>query len=144
MHWKKPLFYLLKRGSFSGAIDYSLKAQAMKWGVNIRFQEILAQNEANIVATGPEVNEAVGLVRGLAFKTDIKDIAILCSNDRLAFKGYAYLLVMKGFGCLCTVVMLDDKHRINWYFERTKEFFFKKIGFQMQSIRELTVLVVFH
>src|SRR5271169_1948660 len=30
IHWKKPLFYLLKRGSFPGSIDYSLKEQALK------------------------------------------------------------------------------------------------------------------
>ena len=137
IHSEKPLFYLLKRGSFSGAIDYSLKAQAMKSGVNIRFQEILAQNEADIVATGPKVNEAVGMVKGITLKQISKILAVLAFNDRLAFKGYAYLLVMKGYGCLCTVVRLDEARRINWYFERTKEFFFKKLAFQIQSIRDV-------
>ncbi|MGA2681456.1 MAG: NAD(P)-binding protein [Candidatus Bathyarchaeia archaeon] len=137
VRWKKPIFYLLRRGSFSGTIDYSLKAQALKSGVNIHFQEGLAQNEANIVAIGPIVDEAVGMVKGIVFKTDIKDTAILAFNDELAFKGYSYLLVMKGYGCLCTVVRRDDVRRINWYFERTKEFFLKKIGFQIELIREV-------
>ena len=104
---QKPLFYLLKRGSFSGTIDYSLKAQALKSGVNIHFQETLSPNEANIVATGPIVNEAVGIVKGIIFKTDTKDTAIIAFNDKLAFKGYSYLLIKKGYGCLCTVVRLD-------------------------------------
>ncbi len=137
IHWKKPLFYLLKRGSFPGSIDYSLKEQALKLGVNIHFQETLAQNEVNIVAIGPNVKEAVGLVKGIVFKTDIKDTAMILFNDKLAFKGYSYLLVLKGYGCLCTVVRLDDAHRINSYFERTKEFFLKKIGFQIRPIREV-------
>jgi len=137
IHLEKPLFYLSRRGPFSGTIDYSLKAQALKSGVNIHFQETLAQNEANIVATGPIVNEAVGMVKGIVFKADVEDTAILAFNDKLAFKGYSYLLVMKGYGCLCTVVTIDEASRINWYFERTKEFFLKKISSQIQTIREV-------
>jgi len=138
IRWKRTLFYLLRRGPFSGTIDYSLKAQALKLGVNIHFQETLAQNEANIIATGPTIIEAPGMVKGIVFKTDIKDIAILAFNDKLAFKGYSYLLVMKGYGCLCSVMMKDEASRINWYFERTKEFFLKKIPFQLQIIREVS------
>jgi flavin-dependent dehydrogenase len=137
VHWKKPIFYLLKRGSFSGTIDYSLKVQALKSGVNIHFQETLAKNDASIVATGPIANEAVGMVKGIVFKIDAKDTAILAFNKELAFKGYSYFLVMKGYGCLCTVVMIDEASRINWYFERTKEFFLKKIGYQIELIREV-------
>lgn len=137
IHSKRPLFYLLKRGSFSGTIDYCLKAQALKAGVSIHFQETLSKNEANIVATGPNVNEAIGIVKGIIFKTNIKDTAIIAFNNKLAFKGYSYLLVTKGYGCLCTVIRLDEVHRINLYFERTKEFFLKEIGFQIQLIREV-------
>ena len=137
VHLKKPLFYLSRRGPFSGTIDYSLKAQALKSGVNIHFQETLARNEADIVATGPIVNEAVGMVKGIVFKADVEDTAILAFNDKLAFKGYSYLLVMRGYGCLCTVVTIDEAGRINWYFERTKEFFLKKISFQIQTVREV-------
>ncbi|HUK84298.1 MAG TPA: NAD(P)-binding protein [Candidatus Acidoferrum sp.] len=134
---KKPLFYLLKRGSFSGTLDFSLKAQALKSGVNIHFQETISPNEANIVATGPIVNEAVGVVKGIIFETDINDTAIIAFNNKLAFKGYSYLLITKKYGCLCTVVRIDDAHRINLYFERTKEFFLEKIGFQIQPIRDV-------
>jgi flavin-dependent dehydrogenase len=134
---EKPLFYLLKRGPSSGTIDYHLKAQAQKLGVNIHFQETLSPNEADIVAIGPKINEAVGLVKGIIFKTDIKDTAIIAFNDKLAFKGYAYLLITKKYGCLCTVVRLDDAHRINLYFKRTQEFFLTKIGFEIQLIREV-------
>jgi len=137
IHRKKPLFYLLKRGPHSGTVDYSLKDQALKSGVNIHFQETLPQNEATIVATGPRANEAIGLVKGILFKTDIKDTAILAFNNKLAFKGYSYLLTMNGYGCLCTVVTQDEAHRINWYFERTKEFFLKKFSVQIQYIREV-------
>ena len=137
IHSKKPLFYLLKRGSFSGSIDYNLKEQALESGVNIHFQETLSQNEANIVATGSNTNEAVGIVKGIVFKTGHKDTAILAFNDKMAFKGYSYFLVMKGYGCLCTVVRLDEAGIINLYFERTKEFFLKKIGFQIHLIREV-------
>jgi len=137
VRWKKPIFYLLRRGSFSGTIDHSLKAQALKSGVNIHFHETIDQNEANIVATGPNVNEAVGIVKGIVFNTDIKDTVIIAFNDKMAFKGYSYLLVMHGYGCLCTVVRRDDAWRIDRYFERTNEFFLKKIGFQTQHIKNV-------
>ncbi len=138
IHSKKPLFYLLRRGRFSGTIDYSLKAQAIKSGVNIHFQETLSSNEANIVATGPSVNETVGMVKGIIFETDIKDTAVIAFNDNLAFKGYSYLLITKGYGCLCTVVRRNEAHRISLYFKRTKEFFLKKMGgIQIQPIRDV-------
>ena len=105
--------------------------------MNIHFQETLSPNEANIVATGPIINEAVGLVKGIIFKTDIKDTAIIAFNNKLAFQGYSYLLITKRYGCLCTVVRIHDAHKINLYFERTKEFFLKKIGFQVQPIRDV-------
>lgn len=138
IHWKKPIFYLLKRGPFSGTIDYSLKAQALKSGVNIHFQECLAKNEADIIATGPIVDEAVGIVKGIAFKTNSKDTAILAFNDELASKGYSYLLVMNGYGCLCTVVRRSEAIRINSYFEKTKEFFLGKMGFQIQPVNDVS------
>jgi len=135
---KKPLFYLVKRGSFSGAIDYSLKAQALKSGVNIHFQKILPPNEVDIVATGPIPKEVVGVVRGIVFGTNIKDMAIVALNDKLASKGYSYLLITKRYGCMCTVVRRDEVCRVNGYFEKTKEFFVQRLNLDMQSLKTVS------
>jgi len=134
---KRPLFYLLKRGSFSGTIDYSLKEQALKSGINVHFQKTLSPHEANIVATGPVPKEVVGVVRGITLTTDAKDTAIVALSDKLAFKGYSYFLVTKRYGCMCTVVHRDEMCRVNEYFEKTKEFFVKKLNLHIRPFREV-------
>src|SRR5208337_3327117 len=68
---KRPLFYLVKRGSFSGTLDHSLKLQALRAGVNIHFRRTLLQTEANVVATGPIPGKVVGAVRGIIFETNL-------------------------------------------------------------------------
>ena len=70
INFNRPLFYLVKRGSFLGTIDYSLKKQALKSGVNIHFQKKLPQNKVNIVATGPISNQVTAMAKGIVFRTD--------------------------------------------------------------------------
>lgn len=134
---RRPIFYLVKRGSFSGTIDNGLKKQALKLGVNIHFQKTLCPSEADIVATGPNPKEVVGFVKGITFRTNIKDTAIVALDDKLAFKGYSYLLVTKRYGCMCTVIRQDEVNRINEYFEKTKEFFVEKFNLETSSIKEV-------
>jgi len=133
---ERPLFYLVKRGAFSGTIDYGLKVQALKLGVNLHLQRTLSQNEADIVATGPVPKEAYGIVKGIIFNTDVADVAVTAFNDKLAFKGYSYLLVTKGYGCIGTVV-LDELWRVNECLEKTKEFFVKKLDLSIESPEEV-------
>lgn len=135
--FKRPFFYLVKRGSFFGTIDYGLKTQALELGINIHFKETLSPNEVDIVATGPILKEAPAVVKGIIFKTNAEDVAIVLCNDEFAFKGYSYLLITKGYGCVCTVVAVDGLYRINKYFEKTKEFFVRKIGLSMRLPREV-------
>lgn len=137
VNFKHPMFYLLKRGSFPGTIDYSLKKQALNSGVNIHFKKKLPNNEVNIVATGPISNEVTGMVKGIIFKIDFKDIAIMLFSDELAFKGYSYFLVAKGYGCICTVIQRGEVRRINKYFNRTKEFFVNKLDLDIGPIKEV-------
>lgn len=135
--FKRPFFYLVKRGSFFGTIDYGLKTQALELGINIHLEKTLSPNEVDIVATGPILKEAPAVVKGIVFKTDIKDAAILLCNDEIAFKWYSYLLITKGYGCVCTVVAVEELYRVNKCFEKTKGFFERKIGLNMQSPKEV-------
>jgi len=132
----RPMFYLVKRGSFCGTIDFGLKVQASKLGVNLHFNRTLLQNEADIVATGPIFKEARGVVKGIVFNTDVADAAVVVFNNRLAFKGYSYFLVTKKYGCMCTVV-LDELWRVNECFEKTKEFFVKEGKLNIRSFEEV-------
>lgn len=99
----KPLFYLVKRGPMKGSLDQGLKKQARKAGVPIRFGRTIPREEADIVATGPLMNQVVGIDRGIVFSTSLDDIAIGMMNKKSDVRGYSYLLVTKGYGCLCTV-----------------------------------------
>jgi flavin-dependent dehydrogenase len=132
----RPLFYLVKRGSSWGTIDYGLKAQAMKLGANLHFRQTLSQEEADIVATGPAHWKVRGIVKGIVFNTDVADTAIGVFNNNLAFKGYSYLLITKKYGCMCTVV-LDEIWRVNECFEKTKDYFARNLDLNMRSIKEV-------
>ena len=62
------------------------------------------------------------VARGLTFKTEQENIAIGLVNNYHAFKGYSYLLVSNGYGCIATVLFerFDD---LNKYFKRTLDEF---------------------
>jgi flavin-dependent dehydrogenase len=134
---KRPLFYLVKRGSFSGTLDHSLKLQALRTGVNIHFQRTILPTEANVVATGPIPGKVVGAVKGIIFKTNLEDVAIVAFNEKLVFRGYSYLLVTKGYGCMAAVVRRDEMSRAKDYFEKTNAFFVKNFNLDTRQCKEI-------
>ena len=40
----------------------------------------------------------------IIFETDLENTNVALMNDDVAYKGYAYLLVTNGYGCVCTVL----------------------------------------
>ncbi|MEW6519260.1 MAG: NAD(P)/FAD-dependent oxidoreductase [Thermodesulfobacteriota bacterium] len=100
----RPAFFLVKRGSATGCLDQGLKEQALAQGVTIRYNTPLAEEEADIVATGPRCRHIFALDKGIVFRTSMADGAFGLVNDRAAFRGYSYLLVVNGYGCMCTVL----------------------------------------
>lgn len=133
---KRPLFYLVKRGSFPETIDYSLKEQALKIGAKIYFKKTIKPEEADIVSTGPVLGKNPGIAKGIVFKTNFKNTAIMLINDDLAFKAYSYLFIINGHGCMCSVVV-KDLNKINDCFEKTKDFFTKKFNLDIQSLKNV-------
>lgn len=99
----RPAFYLVRRGSAPGCLDRSLADQALACGVTFRCGETIARSAVDIVATGTLHHHHFAAARGEVFRTDHPDLACGLLNDLAAEKGYAYLLVAGGFGCLCTV-----------------------------------------
>lgn len=131
---EKPVFYLIKRVSSKGNLDYSLKQQALSLGVKIIFNKTIKEENADIVATGPSFIPEV-FDKGIVFKTDLKDIAVILLDNKFAHNWYAYLLVDKGYGCLCTVT--DDVKDIENEFEKTKKFFVEKYNLKIKDSRRV-------
>lgn len=129
----RPLFYLVRRGSESGCLDMVMKQLALAAGVAIRFGEALNQLPAGgIVTQGPHRADAIAA--GYLFETDMADGAYAAVSDRLAPKGYAYLLICKGRATLASC-LFDDFHNERRYVERCVEFFMEKIGVRMNNPR---------
>lgn len=117
---KEPLFYLVKRGPFSGSLDNGLCQQALDHGVQIHYESSYPKEKADILATGPIRKAVIAADRGLVFQTTLPNMAYGIFHDELAYLGYSYLLVAEGYGCLCTVVF-HQLNRLNSCFERTIE-----------------------
>jgi flavin-dependent dehydrogenase len=103
----RPGLYLVKRGTASDTLDQSLKRQAMSAGARIHFGESIDAATADIVATGPRGRTIFAVDRGIVFETDAADRVIVLMNDHAAPKGYAYLLIAGGYGCLATMLYED-------------------------------------
>ena len=99
---EKPFFYLVKRGTDRDSLDHSLKEEAIDLGVRIIFNSNLNEQDGDIIATGPRKARIFAI--GMTFGTNLKDIAIIILDDRIAPKGYAYLLVNDGKATLATVI----------------------------------------
>lgn len=101
---QKPAFYLVRRGNEPDSLDHALKKQAHDVGAEIRFNESIPVEKADIVATGPDRRGVHGVAKGYTFSTSMDDLAYGLINSSTSRNGYAYLLVMNGRGCLCTML----------------------------------------
>lgn len=128
---KRPIFYLVKRGSMPGTLDRGLKEQALSAGVEILFNRRLDTfEEPAIVGTGPKGADMVAI--GVTFETSMKDQAVVVLDDRIAPKGYAYLLVHRGEGTMVTV-LYREYWRGNEYFERMKGYFKGRVALDIRN-----------
>ena len=127
-------FYLVKRGSKEETLDEALKDQAIDIGVNIHFKEVILESEADIVATGPLKNEICAAAKGITFETSSENLAVGLVNDNAAFKGYSYLLIANGKGCMSTVLFGDFK-KANSCIEETKRIFNNKFDLNLKEVR---------
>lgn len=129
----EPLFYLVRRGSEHGTLDDALRAQAESLDVHIAYRDPqLHLPGGGIVAAGPQRAPAIAV--GYLFSTDAADGAYAVVSDRLAPKGYGYLLVCDGRGTVATCIFADF-HKEGEYLERTVDFFKSRVGMQMQNPR---------
>jgi len=120
---ERPVFYLVKRGSTENCLDQGLKKQALDSGVNIHFNSKESKENMDIISVGTGENKPVGIVRGIRFETESDDIALSLLSNEASDRGYSYLLITKGYGCICSVNYYRDSSIINRYFKKTYEIF---------------------
>jgi flavin-dependent dehydrogenase len=138
----RPFYYLVRRGPGPDTLDTALKQQALAAGAEIRFGESLPRPPAgSVVAWGPRRADALAV--GYLFETDLPDSAFALLDDRLAPRGYAYLLVQGGRGTLATCLW-RDYHNEAAYLQRTLDFFQRKVGFAMRETRRFGSAVSTH
>jgi len=133
---QRPLFYLVKRGAVPGSLDQGLKTQALESGVVIHFGETIPKEDADIVATGPIRREVPAIDKGITFKTSAGDTAVAIFNNKAGYQAYSYLLITKGYGCMCSLV-IGDLTRINGCLEETKRIFSEMLVFDIRGPKKV-------
>ena len=134
---ERPAFYIVSRGQHDNSLDQALKKQAIDNGVNIMFDKTATGNEMDIIATGPDPEYKFAIGRGLTFKTEQDNIAVGLVNNYHAFKGYSYLLISNGCGCIATV-LFEGFNDLNKYFRRTLNMFTGKFDLKMEDPSKIT------
>ena len=130
---RKPLFYMVRRGSEPGTLDYGLKQQLLDAGGEIRVGQTLRRlPQGGIVTEGPRRADAIAV--GYLFETDMEDSAFAVVSEELAPRGYGYLLVCKGRATLATC-LFTDFHNQRRYLQRCVDFFVDKTGVRVEKAR---------
>ena len=122
---KKPIFYLVKRGAIENSLDQGLKKQALNSGVNIHFNSKTKKQDMDIISVGPAENKPFAIAKGICFETESDDIAVALLNRKASNNAYSYLLITKGYGCICTVNLFIPGVKANEYFKKTYDFITK-------------------
>ncbi len=106
----KPFFYMIKRGSGYNSLDTQLFNQCIEKGIKFNFGQ-MAPNDCEIIATG--TSKAAAYVRGINFKTKLKDQVHLLLGNKFAAKGYAYLIIINGRGTLASAYKKTKNSQIS-------------------------------
>ncbi len=131
---REPLFYLVERGGEEGCLDFGLLQQAREAGVRVLLNtRSWSVDQGGVIAVGPRAADVIA--KGIVFETDARDEAYAIIDDRLAPKGYAYLLVNRGRATLATVIFRDFRNE-KTYFERTLDSFRKLVPMTVRNVRE--------
>ena len=127
----RPLFYLLRRGRADGSLDRGLLEQARAAGVEVRFNDRVAQTSGEMVlAGGPRRADIIAV--GKIFDTDMADGAWLALDPALAPKGYAYLLVHQGRGTVASCMFTGFRDQA-LHLSEAVAFFERHAGLRMQT-----------
>lgn len=95
----QPFFYMVKRGIEKDSLDQYMYEQCINAGVDFRF-DTPAPDDFDIDSTGP--SKAAAYIKGVNFKTTLKNQVHLLLGKKFAPKGYAYLIIINGQATLAT------------------------------------------
>lgn len=95
----QPFFYMVKRGSEQDSLDQHFYEQCKNAGVDFKF-DTPAPDDFDIDSTGP--SKVAAYIKGVNFKTTLKNQVHLLLGKKFAPKGYAYLIIMDGQATLAT------------------------------------------
>ena len=131
----RPLFYLVKRGTGPDTLDQGLKRQAVESGVKVLWNDKIerVQYQTTIIGTGPRAADVIA--RGIIFKTSHHDACYGFLDNRIAPKGYAYLLVHKGDATFATV-LYEDFPKAKDYFRRAFEIMKRVVDIEIYEPKE--------
>ncbi|NIT13555.1 MAG: NAD(P)-binding protein [Candidatus Dadabacteria bacterium] len=130
----RPLFYLVERGENVVSLDNGLKKLAIEAGVKFIWNKKVDKVSGNmIVGTGPAAADVIA--KGIVFQTSYPNTCLGFLDNRLAQKGYAYLLVNQGKATFATVLFEDFKH-INSYFDRAVDTLKQVIKIDIEQQKE--------
>ncbi|MCK4365979.1 MAG: NAD(P)-binding protein [Thermoplasmatales archaeon] len=141
--FKKPFFYLLKRGDIENSLDQGLKNQALDKGVNIHFNSNVKKEDMDIISSGPEGKKHPGILKGILFETESDDIAVCLINNKTSNRGYSYLLITKGFGTICSLNLRDTNDDADAYYKKTYEVITKLFDIDIKNEKKSMELVIF-
>ncbi len=131
VHSEQPLFYLVRRGIGENTLDTVLFHQARELGVEIQFGDKVRQlPEGGICAEGPRIGDIIAA--GYQFETDLPDAVYAVLSDKMAPKGYGYLLIHQGRATLASCLFADF-HNEREYLDNTADFFQQKLQFSMHN-----------
>lgn len=109
LNTSRPFFYLVERGTNAWSLDQGLRQQAIDAGVVFKWNQRITHAPAGkvIISTGPRAADAIA--KGIVFSTSHKDYYAGFLGDKIAPKGYAYLLVNQGKATFATCLFEDFK-----------------------------------
>ncbi|RMD80415.1 MAG: hypothetical protein D6809_01255 [Gammaproteobacteria bacterium] len=124
---RRPFLHLVRRGPEPESLDQALRRQAEALGVRLRLGEAAPPPGRGwrIQAVGPRGGNIVA--RGWVFDTSAPDGCWAAASDRLAPKGYAYLLVAGGRGTVA-VCLFAELGRARACLEAALAFFGERVG----------------
>ena len=136
LDFARPIFYLVRRGSDAGCLDHGLLVQAQELGVQVHFNSRIDDASADILGSGPSPSDVFAIEKGILFKTDGPDISVALIHPEAAPGGYAYLLVHRGEGVLCSV-LFDQFHYVGSALSVATQIFQRDYPMSMESIRPI-------
>ncbi|WP_445737246.1 NAD(P)/FAD-dependent oxidoreductase [Mariniflexile sp.] len=111
----RPLFYLVERGTNEESLDQGLKRQALKAGVEIKWNSRISKTPEGkvIIGTGPKAADAIA--KGIVFETTHKNYYAGYLDNNIAPEAYAYLLVNEGKATFATCLFKSFPNAQEYY-----------------------------